>query len=251
MSHADDTALLDAAALFYDAALYPEHWDDALTQLARLCGAEAAGLRIQSEGVTQRWVGLEPQFNQAYVEHYWRDDPWAAPASAIPAGTAGYGDMIVPRSTLERTSFYNELSKPYGLDDLVGGVVSRSDRSLVTLGVMGRSHFRFGAAQQRIVERLLPHIGRALSIGDRLQNAEARELSPNLEERLRHRYGLTRAEAGVALLIAQGLVPKEAAEALGTSWNTVRSQLCRVFAKTGTSRQLELARLLERLQGAA
>lgn len=246
MSHADDASLLDTVALFYDAALCPEHWDDALTRLAQLCGAEAAGLRMQGEEVTQRWVGLEPQFNRAYVEHYWRDDPWATPASAIPVGTVAYGDMIVPRRTLERTSFYNELSKPYGLDDLVGGVVSRSDRSLITLGIMGRTHVRFGAAQQRIVERLLPHLSRALSIGERLLNAPSGDLRPNLEERLRRSYGLTRAEARVAVLIAQGLVPKEAAAALGTSWNTVRTQLCRVFAKTGTTRQLELARLLER-----
>ncbi|MBX3231785.1 MAG: helix-turn-helix transcriptional regulator [Labilithrix sp.] len=57
-------------------------------------------------------------------------------------------------------------------------------------------------------------------------------------------YGLTAAEARVALLVGGGLAPKEAADRLGTAWNTVRAQLRHVFAKTGTSGQPALARLL-------
>jgi len=65
--------------------------------------------------------------------------------------------------------------------------------------------------------------------------------------RLRHWYNLTGAEARVAALLAQGRTVEEVAELLGVQPNTVRVQLREVFAKTGTTRQAELVRLLTSL----
>ena len=57
-------------------------------------------------------------------------------------------------------------------------------------------------------------------------------------------YGLTVAEARVALCAASGATIPEAAYRLNVSPNTIKTHLRRVFAKTGTSRQSELARLM-------
>ena len=57
-------------------------------------------------------------------------------------------------------------------------------------------------------------------------------------------YGLTPAEARVALAASSGLTIPETAHRLGLSPNTVKTHLRKVFAKTGTSRQIELARLM-------
>lgn len=57
-------------------------------------------------------------------------------------------------------------------------------------------------------------------------------------------YSLTHSEAELVRLLAQGLTLEEAAEARGVSMNTARSHLKRSFAKTGTSRQGELVRLV-------
>jgi DNA-binding CsgD family transcriptional regulator/PAS domain-containing protein len=57
-------------------------------------------------------------------------------------------------------------------------------------------------------------------------------------------HGLTGAELRVLLTLAPGLNLKEAAEILGIGEGTARSHLHRIFAKTGTSRQAELLRLL-------
>ena len=59
-------------------------------------------------------------------------------------------------------------------------------------------------------------------------------------------YGLTPAEARTALLIGEGRAPKEVAQALEISVDTVRTVLKRVFMKTGVDRQAALARLLAR-----
>jgi DNA-binding CsgD family transcriptional regulator len=60
-------------------------------------------------------------------------------------------------------------------------------------------------------------------------------------------FGLTPAEARLATLLARGATTSEAAEALGISVATVRTQLGSIFGKTHTHRQAELVILLARL----
>jgi DNA-binding CsgD family transcriptional regulator len=61
--------------------------------------------------------------------------------------------------------------------------------------------------------------------------------------------GLTPAEARIAGLVGAGRSPREAADVLALSLNTVRSTLKIVFDKLGISRQAELATIVTRLAG--
>ena len=61
---------------------------------------------------------------------------------------------------------------------------------------------------------------------------------------LRNLYELTRAEADLTWLLADGLSLEEAAERRGVTLNTARSQLKRVFTKTGVRRQSDLVRIV-------
>jgi len=61
---------------------------------------------------------------------------------------------------------------------------------------------------------------------------------------LQHVYGLTPAEARLALLILDGLSPSHAASVLKLSVTTVRTQLSSVLKKTGAQRQPDLVRRL-------
>lgn len=63
-------------------------------------------------------------------------------------------------------------------------------------------------------------------------------------EILRELYRLSDAEARVCWRLASGEALDEIAAAEGSSRETVRSQLKRIFAKTGTNRQSELVRLI-------
>ena len=64
---------------------------------------------------------------------------------------------------------------------------------------------------------------------------------------LRDAYGLTQAEAEVALGVAAGEGLPAVAAMRGIAPSTARSHLQRVFEKTGTRRQAQLARLLAQL----
>lgn len=63
-------------------------------------------------------------------------------------------------------------------------------------------------------------------------------------EWLRRQFGLTRAEAGVARLIARGRGLPSVAQDLGITLNTAKTHLKAIYAKTGTDRQARLTRLI-------
>src|SRR5262245_22195948 len=63
-------------------------------------------------------------------------------------------------------------------------------------------------------------------------------------ETMRRLYGLTRAEANIAVLLAEGRHLDQAADLLDISINTARTHLKRVLEKTNTTRQADLVRLL-------
>jgi len=63
-------------------------------------------------------------------------------------------------------------------------------------------------------------------------------------ERLRDRFGLTRAEAMLSLEMLKGDGRAAAAGRCGISINTARTHLTRIFEKTGVNRQAELIRVI-------
>lgn len=76
----------------------------------------------------------------------------------------------------------------------------------------------------------------------------ARDAAPQgrrVEDLLRTIFSLTPTEARLALAVAEGSTPAEAAELLGMSVLTARTHLKRIFHKTATTRQAELVRLVQ------
>ncbi|MEO5859061.1 MAG: helix-turn-helix transcriptional regulator [Pyrinomonadaceae bacterium] len=68
--------------------------------------------------------------------------------------------------------------------------------------------------------------------------------STSSEEALRAGFGLTKAEARVAQLVASGHALGKVGEILDISPNTVRTHLKRIFSKTETNRQSSLVKLI-------
>jgi DNA-binding CsgD family transcriptional regulator/PAS domain-containing protein len=69
------------------------------------------------------------------------------------------------------------------------------------------------------------------------------------ERQLRDLFGLTPAEARVALALSEGLDPAMAARHLGVALPTVRSHLAHIFEKTGVGGQVALTTLMTRAAG--
>lgn len=75
--------------------------------------------------------------------------------------------------------------------------------------------------------------------------SRAHGLPPHLLQQL---YGLTPAEARLALALCQGDAPAQAAQRLGVSVGTARIQLKAIFAKMRVNRQVDLIRMLVALR---
>ena len=69
------------------------------------------------------------------------------------------------------------------------------------------------------------------------------------QERVRDLFGLTPAEARVAVAVMGGASARQVAASLGVSFHTVRHQLQSILEKTGVGRQSELVALLMRAAG--
>ncbi|MBR1213662.1 hypothetical protein [Bradyrhizobium sp. JYMT SZCCT0180] len=64
------------------------------------------------------------------------------------------------------------------------------------------------------------------------------------DEQLQKKFGLTPAEVGLIHELIRGSSLQTAADRLGIKIATARTHLHRIFAKTGTTRQAELMRLM-------
>ena len=64
------------------------------------------------------------------------------------------------------------------------------------------------------------------------------------QSRLIEVFGITPAEAKLVAHLVDGLTLTAAAEALGVSRNTARTQLSSIFTKTGVNRQMQLVKLV-------
>jgi DNA-binding CsgD family transcriptional regulator len=143
-------------------------------------------------------------------------------------------------------------------------IVGRDEGQLVCLEVYAGARRASGCPElDDFLRQLAPHLSRAWRFGrmrpstlattgccafpshSHTDAARAPDLAAFPEvARLRAEFGLTKAEARLALRLAEGSSLASAARAFNVKLTTVRSQLQQVFVKTGTSRQTELVALL-------
>ena len=121
--------------------------------------------------------------------------------------------------------------------------MGRSGIGVPTLGAGGQPHLAhvLPLRQGTVRQRLVPAAVAAVFI------APSQAGPPVPAAALGALYDLTPAEARILVDIAAGRTPSATALTLGVAEATVRTHLARVFAKTGTSRQADLVRLVASL----
>jgi DNA-binding CsgD family transcriptional regulator len=137
----------------------------------------------------------------------------------------------------------SEAALRHAIDDAIAGATASSAAPNAVLSVTRRSAKH---PYPTLVAPLRPRSGEptladavvVLYVAD-LDSGKVRR-----REALRKLYGLTEAEAHLVVLLCQGRSLEQAADERGVKMNTARSQLKQVFAKTRTSRQSELVRLV-------
>ena len=176
-----------------------------------------------------------------------------------PPGTVWHDRRIMPPALLATTAFWTDWMRPRGFASWACVIVGRDGSEVAYLEVYGRhdSASAGGPGNDLLIE-LAPHLSRAWRLGKTARAAPPGSAAPSERHlsaspaiagapgviRLRAEFGLTKAEARLALFLADGASLPSIAQAFDVKLTTIRSQLQQVFAKTGTSRQAELVALL-------
>lgn len=252
MSQANYESLLTSIDQLYAAAVDPSRWNGFLSSLAAQFEAQNAFVcEVEYRKRSLAYVGLpQPARAQIPVRRYETliDEDPRTPAFRGSGGRPVHCRMATTTDRLRGSRAYREYLKPLGIEYTMVVVLPMRDgvtRDLgLTRSVTGRP---FDDNDCAWMNRLIPHVERAFAIGGSLETKLAPGTRPahipTIDKRLlESRFKLTPAQARLATLLHNGASVKQAAEQLGITEGSARQYLRRIFAKTGTNRQIDLIR---------
>ena len=180
------------------------------------------------------------------------------------AGSVWHDRQIMPPARLATTPFWSQWMQPGGFVSWACVIVGKEHSQVICLEVYKRAGGASSGLQGAdLLVQLAPHLTRAWRLGKTARSMpqhgaaplapwEDRPAGPTASQvtsmaatvQLRAAFGLSKAEARLALHLAAGASLASMATAFDVKLTTIRSQLQQVFSKTGTSRQPELVALL-------
>ena len=248
----------------YAAACGETSWDRALEELCRLGAFGGCALSsidpLEARPMLRAAYGLSSHATGIPLNQTPRSPLITDEMLRSMPGTVWHDQAIMPAALLAATPFWTDWMQPQGFVSWACVTVGRDGSQVVCLEIYDR---RGGTSSSRyrhdLLTRLAPHLSRAWHLGGTaragLRHGAALfsidPPSPASEvagapgaTQLRAEFGLTKAEARLALHLADGASLPSMAQAFDVKLTTIRSQLQQVFVKTGTSRQAELVALL-------
>jgi DNA-binding CsgD family transcriptional regulator len=221
----DSNALSKLLDGLYDAAADPALWELTLKQVAAHCNATSAALDMLDSGVVL--IGVDAkilQVNRAAEALLAKRDGLIATCAELRAQ--------IPRESEQLEILIHSATSFSGGTCLSAGGwlrISRRHSPSLQLQISPVRHFPLNSNTAFCT---------IVFITDPAQS------QCSCFEALRAFFGLTAAEARVAILLGQGNSLRDISQALSVSGNTVKSQVASIHGKTGTSRQSQLVRLL-------
>ncbi len=169
-------AAADVVSGIYEAALEPTKWPDALGRLAEEFGAQSAAAFVVDISIAEVGFiavsGLDPRAIDDYVAHYAQIDPWNEYLGKCPSGRPIVSQAVMDDRAFERTEFYGDFLRRYGIFHAMGGFVMRSGSLAFLCGVQrSRERGAFAPAELQRMRALFPHLERAVRIHRRLVQA--------------------------------------------------------------------------------
>jgi hypothetical protein len=178
-SHENPVALNDAWVHdVYRCAMDELPWENALRPLVKALDAECAGvLKHSISPVTVELLAkfnVEPDTEQAYLEHYVHENPMISCLSAMPLGYVTTGSGAVDEKHYFDSKFYTDWQKPSGYSDNMVISLARRQGQFVSLFIP--RNFKNGVYPREATSTIvpyMPHLVRAFNIWLRINMAEA------------------------------------------------------------------------------
>ena len=147
-------------------------WPYVLGRIATLFNAPSAGIAGQGRSLSECWgfsSGVDPEYEKKYLEYYHGINPvWQRASSAV--GAVQADTMVVPRSELRRTEFFNDFLAPQQMESMLNAVVLVEEGRQTVVSV--RRNPQFEANHVELYKLLAPHLQRAVQINLKLARAE-------------------------------------------------------------------------------
>ena len=240
---ADDFDLVD---LVYQAAFDPALWRVFLQKFNERTGTIAAGI-FQTDFKAQSNrsladVGIDPSYLRLYWEYYHTVNPLILRPRRIPQQDEVLLATDVVDEDAFRGEFYNDFLLPQDQAQMLLGIPVANGYTLTTLNAFRpRNAAPFGAAEQDLLRRLLPHIRRSIAVHLRLDAVES-------EARLAEEI-LDRLPVGILIVDAQGKVLR--LNPAAADLVDARDGLMLAPSGLAAHRHVETTRLAELIQSAA
>ena len=178
---ASETELLRLALLAYEAAMSPELWGGFLKRYMELVSADGAMLQVHDlaahASVILSAFGITSPLKKSYNEYFSKLNLWRERGGSLyVAGRVNLDHEQCTRSELERSEFYNDCLKRFGIAYSMGAVLAREGESAPTItSLRGPGKRAFEETERRIAHFLSPHLSRAWTIAKHLDTIEAGE----------------------------------------------------------------------------
>ncbi|MEX3980518.1 helix-turn-helix transcriptional regulator [Paraburkholderia sp. EG287A] len=176
MSSAGDlNPLIDS---IHDAGLGRSSWPEVLHALAERIGAQCISVQVGAPGAAwslNDWSGIDPSFRRAYDDHYGALDPMTSFTARCQPGAVVTDPMIVSRSILDRSEFYQDWARPQGLNHFAGVRLSTRDGIDGLLGAGRGSIAPYRQQDLDVLASVLPHVQNALRTAHHLHGVCVRE----------------------------------------------------------------------------
>jgi len=156
----------------YDAAMDVALWPQFMKRLTQLLNAKSGMLRVQdlrSKDVgTCVTLGLDPEFQRLYKEHYVHIDPIMPVIDGLEAGTIIQTVTGMPKSFI-KTEFYNDYALPQGMTHTAGCCLVKNNSRVAVIGIHRPSQAGYYEPHElELLKLLIPHLQRAFQINSHL-----------------------------------------------------------------------------------
>ena len=191
--------LLDLVGDIYQAGLEPARWPETLKRISQALQADLACIYTPMPARPEQALYLTHNFSDTtqahYSAYYHRLDAWTLAAQKRDIyiqGLVAFGEELIPQPALHRGEFYQDFLKPHGMEWIVTTALfdGRADPTTPATHMTFTRHLdhsAFDADQARLIDRLAPHVRRALLTHWQLSEARLlRDANANALDRLGH-----------------------------------------------------------------
>lgn len=160
----------------YDAATGTEHWPVFMQSLieafhSKSCMLRAQNLNSDEVGI---WIsqGMQPSYLAKYREHYVKIDPILRMVESHAVGTVLQTEFDMP-GNYKSGEFFNDYIKPQKTECIAGAMLTNSESEVAIFGIHRPGSIGdFTQHEMSIIEKLVPHIQRAIQTNRQLEGLE-------------------------------------------------------------------------------